>query len=152
MGGRGKIFFKKVPISIWELCTSRGGSQFFKNVPISIILQSFCNITFMRNVGKSKISEFDPRGGGQQFSKISEIQKSLKFPMGGGIKPLWEFFPNFSVFFMMAPLIRKYTLILKNWDLPPRFLKLPNWNSDFWPPHPPLPPLIREFPQIISFF
>ena len=47
-------------------------------------------------------------GGGQQFSKMSEIQKSLKFPMGGGglVKPIWEFFPNFSVFFMMAPLSR----------------------------------------------
>ena len=39
------------------------------------------------------------RGGGQQFSKMSEIQKSLKFPMGGGVKPIWELFPNFSVFF-----------------------------------------------------
>ena len=39
------------------------------------------------------------RGGGQQFSKMSEIQKSLKFPMGRGVKPIWEFFPNFSVFF-----------------------------------------------------
>ena len=38
-------------------------------------------------------------GGGQQFSKMSEIQKSLKFPMGGGAKPIWEFFPNFPVFF-----------------------------------------------------
>ena len=23
---------------------------------------------------------------------------------GGGVKPIWEFFSNFSVFFMMAPL------------------------------------------------
>ena len=30
--------------------------------------------------------------------KMSEIQKSLKFPFGGGVKPIWEFFPNFSVF------------------------------------------------------
>ena len=45
------------------------------------------------------------RVGGQQFSKMSEIQKSLKFPMGAPpIKPIWEFFPNFSVLFMMAPL------------------------------------------------
>ena len=43
------------------------------------------------------MSEFDLRGG-QQFSKMSEIQKSLKFPMGGEVKPIWEFFPNFSVF------------------------------------------------------
>ena len=37
-------------------------------------------------------------GGGQQFSKMSEIQKSLKYPRGG-VKPIWEFFPNFFVFF-----------------------------------------------------
>ena len=37
-------------------------------------------------------------GGGQLFSKMSEIQKSLKSPMGGGVKPNWEFFPNISVF------------------------------------------------------
>ena len=44
-------------------------------------------------------------GGGQQFSKMSEIQKSLKFPMGGGGgKPIWEFFPKIFHFFMMAPL------------------------------------------------
>ena len=50
-GGAGVIFFlKKVPISIWEHRESRGGSQFFKNVPISIILQLFCNVTFIRNV------------------------------------------------------------------------------------------------------
>ena len=43
------------------------------------------------------------RGGGGAIFKMSEIKKSLKFPMGG-VKPIWEFFPNFSVFFMMAPL------------------------------------------------
>ena len=38
--------------------------------------------------------------GGQQFSKKAEIQKNMKFPMGGGgVKPILEFFPNFSVFF-----------------------------------------------------
>ena len=50
--------------------------------------------------------------GGQLFSKMSEIQNSLKFPMGGGVKPIWEFFPNFSVFFMMAPLIKVNILVL----------------------------------------
>ena len=40
------------------------------------------------------------REGGQQFSKMSKIKKSLKFLMGGGgVKPIWEFFLNFSVFF-----------------------------------------------------
>ena len=33
-------------------------------------------------------------GGGQQFSKMSEIQKSLKFPMGG-----LSLFGNFSQIF-----------------------------------------------------
>ena len=32
----------------------------------------------------SKMSEIDPRGGGQQFSKMSEIQKCLNYPRGGG--------------------------------------------------------------------
>ena len=44
-----------------------------------------------------------PKGGRRlNFSKMSEIQKSLKFPMGGrgggGGKPIWEFSPNFPVF------------------------------------------------------
>ena len=40
-----------------------------------------------------------------KFSKMSETQKNLEFLMEwGGHKPIWEFFPNFSVFFMMAPL------------------------------------------------
>ena len=43
-------------------------------------------------------------GGGQLFSKMSEIQKGLKFPRGWGLKPILEFFPNFPVFFMMTPL------------------------------------------------
>ena len=50
------------------------------------------------------MSEFDPRGGGQQFSKMSEIQKSLKFPMGGGQAYLGIFPKFFRFFFMMAPL------------------------------------------------
>ena len=42
--------------------------------------------------------------GGQQFSKKAEIQKNMKFPMGGGgVKPILEFFPNFSVFFYGSP-------------------------------------------------
>ena len=45
------------------------------------------------------------RGGGQQFSKMSEIQKSLKFPMGGGGQAYLGIFPKFfRFFFMMAPL------------------------------------------------
>ena len=33
MGGRGKIFFKKVPISIWELRKSKGGVSIFQKCP-----------------------------------------------------------------------------------------------------------------------
>ena len=50
------------------------------------------------------MSQFDPRGGGQQFSKMSEIQKSLKYPRGGGEAYLGIFPKFFRFFFMMAPL------------------------------------------------
>ena len=50
----------------------------------------------------SNISEFGPRGGGRNFSIISEIQNILNYPRGGGVKPNWEFFPNFPVFFSDA--------------------------------------------------
>ena len=47
-----------------------------------------------------KGSEFAPRGvGGWKFSKISEIQKVLNYPKGGGVKPNWEFSPNFPQIF-----------------------------------------------------
>ena len=56
------------------------------------------------------MSQFDPRGGGrQQFSEMSKIKKSLKFPVGGGeVKPIWEFFPNFSFFLWWLPLAELY--------------------------------------------
>ena len=63
MGGGGIFFSQKSPnFNLGTSSIQGGGSQFFKNVPISIILQLFCNITFIRNVGKSKMSEFDLRG------------------------------------------------------------------------------------------
>ena len=40
--------------------------------------------------------------GGQHFSNKSEIQKSLKYPIGG-VKPIWENVLNFSVFFILTP-------------------------------------------------
>ena len=43
-------------------------------------------------------------GGGRNFSIISEIQNILNYPRGGGVKPNWEFFPNFPGFLVMAPL------------------------------------------------
>ena len=44
----------------------------------------------------------------QQFSKMSEIQKSLKFPMGGGSSLFGNFPQIFPFFLMMAPLNKKY--------------------------------------------
>ena len=35
---------------------------------------------------------------GQHFSNKSEIQKILKYPMGGGVKPIWDIVPNCPVF------------------------------------------------------
>ena len=43
------------------------------------------------------MSEIDPRGG-SAFSNMSEIQKSLKYPIGGGVKPIWDIVPNFPIF------------------------------------------------------
>ena len=42
-----------------------GGSEFFTFFPISIILQLFCNITFIRNVYISNFSQFWSRGAGE---------------------------------------------------------------------------------------
>ena len=88
-GGGGKFFFKKVPISIWELCTSRGGVSIFQKCPnlnyFAIILQYYLY---------------------KKCRKIKDVWNSKKSEIsdGGGVKPIWEFFPHFSVFFMMAPL------------------------------------------------
>ena len=43
------------------------------------------------------------RGGGHQFSKMSEIQKSLKFLMGGGVKPILDFSQIFPFFYNGSP-------------------------------------------------
>ena len=107
-GGGVKKNRRKFPISIWEFEKPRGVSIFQKCLNFNyfaIILQLFCNITFIRNVWKSKMSEFDPRGGGvSNFQKCLKFNKVWNFRWWGGVKPIWEFFPNFSVFFMMASL------------------------------------------------
>ena len=104
---RGWVGNKKTKMSQFQFGNFEnrgGGSLFFKNVPISIILQLFCNITFIRNVWKSKMSEFDPRGGSAIFKNVWNSKKS-EISDGGGVKPIWEFFPKFfRFFFMMAPL------------------------------------------------
>ena len=48
----------------------------------------------------SNFSEFGPRGGGRNFSIISEIQKVLNYPRGGGggkdfFSPSWDGGKNF---------------------------------------------------------
>ena len=47
----------------------------------------------------SKMSEFDPRGGGQQSNKISEIKMKSKLSgEGGEVKSNWVFFQMFPFF------------------------------------------------------
>ena len=59
-----------------------------------------CNITFIRNVWNSKSSEFDPRGEGVgSFQKVLKFKKFWIIRGGGEVKPNWEFFPNFPIFF-----------------------------------------------------
>ena len=50
---------------------------------------------------QSKKSEIER--GGRHFSNKSEIQKSLKYPIGWGVKPIWEKVHNFPVFLIMMP-------------------------------------------------
>ena len=48
---------------IWQVVALGVGSEFFTFFPISIILQLFCNITFIRNVYILNFSQFRSRGG-----------------------------------------------------------------------------------------
>ena len=47
---------------------------------------------------------------------MSEIQKVLNLIWGGGVKPNWEFFPNFP-FFLVTPPLRKFEYVIS-----PRYL------------------------------
>ena len=51
----------------------------------------------------SKMSQIDPRGGGQHFSNQSQIKKSLKYPIGGGGQAYLGHCPKFSCFLIMTP-------------------------------------------------
>ena len=53
------------------------------------------------------------RGGGQHFSNKSEIQKGLKYPKGGGVKPILEKVHNFPVF---------------NYDTSPKYVYSSEWR------------------------
>ena len=50
-------------------------------------------------VSISNISEFSPRGGGQNFSIISDIQKVLNYPGGRGSSLIGNFSQIFPFFF-----------------------------------------------------
>ena len=66
-------------------------------------------------VSISKMSQIDQRGGG-----VSIFQKCLKLKnvpnvgggRGGGVNPNWDIVPNFTVFFLVTPpLRRKFKLV-----------------------------------------
>ena len=63
-----------------------GGSQFFKDVSPGGLLPTLCSQI-------QKMSEIDPRGGG-----VSLFQISLKYQIGGSVKPIWEKVQNVPVF------------------------------------------------------
>ena len=45
------------------------------------------------------MSQLGKKGGGQHFSKMSEIQKCPKgWRGGGGVNPYWDIVPNFLDF------------------------------------------------------
>ena len=78
----------------------QGGVSIFQKCPnlnyFAIILQYY----LYKKCRKIKNFWIWSEGGGQQFSKMSEIQKSLKFPMGGGGQAYLGIFPKFFRFFL----------------------------------------------------
>ena len=89
MGRRGKI-------SIWEhQKTWGGGLNFSKMSEFQLFDSVFFNITFIRNVWKSKMSEFDPKGGSAIFKNVWNLKKSEISDGEGGS----SLFGNFSQFF-----------------------------------------------------
>ena len=86
------------------------GSEFLTFFPISIILQLFCNITFIRNVYISNFSPFRSRGVGvienQIFPKFKIVHIILG---GGGGQENYGLFPQFGTFHVWkAPLMPNY--------------------------------------------
>ena len=84
MGGGG---FKKTEMAQFQFGNfenRRGGLYFSKLSQFQLFDSVFCNITFIKNVRNSKMSQFGKKGGGgQHFSKMSEIQKCPKCRRGG---------------------------------------------------------------------
>ena len=78
-------FFKKVQISIWEHRKSRGGGlNFSKMSEFQLFDSVVCNITFIRNVWNSKMSQFGQRGGVKIFQKCLKFKNVPKVGGGGG--------------------------------------------------------------------
>ena len=107
---------------IWQVVALRGGgSEFFTFFPISIILQLFCNITFIRNVYISNFSQFRSRRGvleNQNFPKF----KIVHIILGGvGVKKM-DFFHNLWHFmFGWLPLLKMLNLgqMMAGWSIWP---------------------------------
>ena len=49
-------------------------------------------------LSNSKMSEIDPRGGVSIFQISLKFKKSLKYPIDGGVNPIWGNVQNFPVF------------------------------------------------------
>ena len=95
----GVSFFQKCPnFHLGILKTEVGGLYFSKMSQFQLFDSVFCNITFIRNVRNSKMSPFGQRGGGQHFSKMTEIQKCSKGQREGGVSPNWDIVPHFLDF------------------------------------------------------
>ena len=99
----GSLFFKNVPISIWEFWKQREGLYFSKMSQFQLFDSVFCNITFIRNVWNYKCPNLVRGGGGQHFSKMSEIQKCPKGRRGGEGSTLFGTLSQiFSIFYFDA--------------------------------------------------
>ena len=72
---------QKCPYFNLGILKTEGGCLYFSKMSQS---QLFCIFTFIKNVWNSKMSQFGQRGGGQHFSKMSQIQKYPKGRKGGG--------------------------------------------------------------------
>ena len=82
-GGGSNPKSKKSTFQMQTTLTRGGGSEFFTFFPISIILQLFCNITFIRNVYISNFFHFRSRGEGS--SKIKFFPHSKQSTLSSGV-------------------------------------------------------------------
>ena len=77
---------------------NRGGGHYFSKMSQSQSFDSVvCNITFIRNVGNSKMSQFGQRGGSTFFKNVPNSKTSERSE-GGVVNPNWDIVPNFLDF------------------------------------------------------